>query len=180
MFGFPTVALSQIFIGALGGLFAVASSILRRIALHRNIEIHVKTWQWVLLIGGGILFADIFVILGMIQELFVFRHLDFLYQYLIPVMLGLFASGLFVGTFSHLEKENLMKSLERLTIGCHGFFLLCVLLIFIIAGIEWNLVLFLPLTILFSALVLGGTKIGFNFRNSEIVKYSGSDFSDSK
>jgi hypothetical protein len=59
-------------------------------------------------------------------------------------------------------------------------FLLCVLLIFIIAGIEWNLVLLLPLTILFSALVLAGTKIGFNFRDSDIIKCSGSDFSDSK
>jgi hypothetical protein len=179
-FGFPTVALSQIFIGAFRGLFAVASSIFRRIALHQTIEINMRSWQWVLLIGGGILFADIFVLLGMLQEVFIYHHFDYLYQYLIPVMLGLFAIGLFVGTFSHLEKGNLMKSLRKLIVACHGLFLLCVLLIFIIAGIEWNLVLLLPLTILFSALVLGGTKIGFHFRESEIVKYSGSDFLSSE
>jgi hypothetical protein len=179
-FGFPIVAVSQIFIGALGGLFAVVSSVFRGIALHQSIEISMRSWQWALLIGGGILFADIFVLLGMLQEVFVFHHFDYLYQYLIPMMLGLFSIGVFVGTFSDLEKDDLMKSLRKLIMGCHGFFLLCVLLIFIIAGIEWNLVLLLPLTVLFSALVLGGTKVGFNFRNSEIIKHSGSDFSNSE
>jgi hypothetical protein len=181
LFRFPTVALSQIFVGTLGGLFAMASSILRCIAFHKNIEVPVKSWQWVLLIGGATLLADFIVILGMIQELFVYHHLDFLYQYLLPVLLGLFASGLFVGTFSHLEKADLMKSLKRLLAGIHGLFIIFVLFVFIMdKKIEWNLVLFLPFIAFFSVLVLEGTKIGFRFRNSEIVKHSNDDSSNSE
>jgi hypothetical protein len=179
LFGFPTVALSQVLVGALSGLFAIAGAILRRITLHQVIEIHLRPWQWILLIGGVTLFADFFIILSIVQELFTYHHFNFLYQYLIPVLAGLFAAGLFVGAFSHSKHENLMKSLRRLLFGCHGVFVVFVILVFIIEGkIEWDFALVLPFTVLFSILVLGGIQIGVSSRNSKYIRYSGENYSN--
>lgn len=73
LFSFPNVAVSQVLMGALSGLFGMAGAILRRIGLHQEIEIHLKSWQWTLLIGGVTLFADYTIIPSILLRLHTYQ-----------------------------------------------------------------------------------------------------------
>jgi len=170
LFMFPNVAVSQVFIGALSGLFGMAGAILRRIVLHQEIEIHLKSWQWTLLIGGVTLFADYTTIPSILLELYTYQDYLFLAEFFVPVLIGLFALGLFVGAFSHLEYKELMRSVVKLSLEFHGLYLVIMIFAFLAGQIRLQDFLIVPLIGLFLVIVLKGIQIGYRQRNREIIK----------
>lgn len=159
-----------IIFAVLTALFALAGATIRSIVLRQKMDIHLKPWQWVLLIGGLTLYGD-FTALGAFQESHMYSHLEYAIQFYVPALVGLFATGLFTGTFSRAEYGKLMKSVVKVLIVSHSTFLIYIAALFVIAGeIMWRELLSLFLMGPLFAVVLIGTRIGYRFRGSNLIE----------
>lgn len=167
-FTFPSVVGDLILFGVLCGLFAMAGAIIRRIFFRRGIEeLYLKSWQWVLLICGVTILADRFTILGTFRELYVYHRFLSFVRFFVPSLIGLFALGLYTGTFYQLEYDELIKSVKRLSLGTHGVFLIYMVYRFVTRSISWEPFLTALLIGLFFVIVLKGTQIGYGFRSKD-------------
>jgi ABC-type iron transport system FetAB permease component len=166
IFVFFNVAAGLILFGILSGLVAVAGAVLRKMLLNERTEdLYLKSWQQMLLIGGVSILADYFTIIGTYQEFFVYhRFLTYLKSF-IPVVVGLFISGLYAGVFNNVEYKTVMKSVIRVTLASHLVYLVYMGYLFFEENITWRPFLFVPLMGLYLVLVLVGMKIGYRFRD---------------
>jgi len=155
---------------ALPSLFALTGAIFRKIILGQEIEIHLKRWQWTLLIGGLILFSDgsTFMLLGTLSVDSFFLSCT---RFFIPMLLGLFCAGVFTGIFANMEQKKLVTSVLITSLGSH---LLPVIYIFyiIIDTDKIYITDFGPLLLmgLFSISVSLGTRIGCKWRKNKFIK----------
>jgi hypothetical protein len=157
--------------GVLSGLFAMAGAILRRIFFHRKIEeLYMKRWQWILLVGGASVMADYTVILCMYRQLFVYRYVFAFIQLFIPVLICLFALGLYTGLFSRLEHEELSKFVITASISGHICFLFYMLFLCIVRHRTWESFVMIPLIGVYFLVLYKGAQIGFRLRNREFIR----------
>lgn len=155
---------------ALPSLFALTGAIFRKIVLGQEIEIHLKRWQWTLLIGGLILFGDT-VALGVIQELNTQYHEDTLVRFFVPTLLGLFAAGLFTGTFSRKECRDVMKSITKVSWLIHSMYMALILYASLTTqDVDKEILLFFLMLIFLFLDVLLGTRIGCRWRKNKFIK----------
>jgi hypothetical protein len=166
VFSLPRISAGFILFGTLCGLAGIAGAVIRRIITHKKVEdLYLKSWQQILLIGGVSILADYFTIIGTYQEFFVYhRFLTFLKSF-IPVVVGLFISGLYAGIFNNVKYKAVMKSVIRTTLASHLVYLVYMSYKLIEGNITWRPFLFVPLMGLYLVLVLVGTKIGYRFRD---------------
>jgi hypothetical protein len=128
-------------------------------------EIYLKSWEWVLLIGGVSLLADYFTIIGTYQEFFVYHQFLTYLKSFIPVVVGLFILGLYAGVFNNVKYKAVMKSVIRVTLASHLVYLVYMGYLLFGEDITWRPFLFVPLMGLYLVLILVGTKIGYRFRD---------------
>lgn len=152
-----------IIFGILCGLFAMTGAVIRRIVFRWKIEeLYLNLWQWVLLVGGVSAIADYFTIPGVYSELFIYHRLTVFSRYFISTLVGLFALGLYTGFFFHQDYKKLMKSVKRFSLGGHGVFLMYMVYLSATGHTSRESFLFVPLTLVFLAVVLIGTRIGYS------------------
>jgi hypothetical protein len=146
-------------------LFALAGAMGRSVVTKEKIDIDLKMWQWGLLLGGLTAFADI-TPLGVVRKPFAFSIFEYSVKYILPVVIGLFASSLFTGFFSRMQKSSLVKSAAAVVSIPHGFFLLYLLNILYDKG-EIDMTFYFALLFmgLFFVMVVTGILIGCEFRN---------------
>jgi hypothetical protein len=159
---------------ALSALFALAGAIMRKIILREEIEINLRSWQWILLISGLTLFGDT-VAIGIIQGGNIYDCSQYFIRFFIPSLVGLFAAGLFTGTFARTTYKKLMKSIAKVLIGAHAIYGVYMVYILIFAEeVDWVYFFFFPMVGLLFVTVLIGTRIGFGFRGSSLVRSTSS------
>jgi hypothetical protein len=155
-----------VFFGILCGVFATAGAVIRRILFRRGIEdLYLKPWQWIILIGGITVLADYLTIPGAFSKLFVYYRISSFVRFFVPSLIGLFALGLYTGVFFNGEYDELMKSVNIVSLGAHGLFLVYMVLRYIINTVSWKPFLTASLMVLFFVVVYKGTQIGYNFRD---------------
>jgi hypothetical protein len=150
-------------------LFGVTGAVLRRVVLRQEVRIHMKSWQWVLLIGGLSVFSDVFILFSFITELYLLPYRTWTYfaPPLISVISGWFALGTVTGAFYDQENEGQIRRLLRTTLASHGLFLLFLGIFLLIEHeFQWN-VLLSPFFCLISTGVLAlGFRVGHHSRKS--------------
>lgn len=149
------------------GVFGMAGAIIRRIITHQKIEeLYLKPWEWVLLIGGVSILADYIVIPCAYAELFMYHRLTIFSRFFICSLIGLFALGVYAGVFYCIDCNRLMKSVGKATLGGHSIFLIYRGYLLAVGYTTLESFLLIPLTLIFFAVVLIGTKIGYSRRGN--------------
>jgi hypothetical protein len=149
------------------GVFGIAGAVIRRIITHQRIEeLYLKPWEWVLLIGGVSILADYIVIPCAYAELFTYHRLTIFSRFFICSLIGLFALGVYTGVFYCRNYNRLMKSVGKAALGGHGVFLMYRGYLLAVGYTTLESFLLIPLTLVFLAVVLIGTKIGYSKRGS--------------
>jgi hypothetical protein len=157
--------------GGLSGLFAMAGAILRRILFRRKIEeLYLKSWQWILLVGGASILADYVVIICMYRQLLVYHYVFAFIQLFILVLICLFALGLYTGLFSRLGYDELVKFVIKASIGGHTCFLFYMAFLRIVGHTTWKSFLMIPLIGVYLLVLYKGAQIGFRLRNREFIR----------
>ena len=156
-----------VFLGITCGVFGIAGAVIRRIITHQNIEeLYLTPWGWVLLIGGVSLLSDYIVFPCAYGELFIYHRLTIFSKFFICSLIGLFALGIYAGVFYCRDYNTLMKSVGKAALGGHGVFLLYRCLFLFLGYTTLKSFLLIPLTLVFLAVVLIGTKIGYSKRGN--------------
>ena len=119
-----------------------------------------------LLIGGVSAIADYLTIPGVYSELFIYHRLTVFSKYFISTLVGLFVLGLYTGFFFHQDYKKLMKSVKTFSLGGHGVFIMYMVYLSATGHTSRESFLFVPLTLVFLAVVLIGTKIGYSKRGN--------------
>jgi hypothetical protein len=153
------------------GLFSTAAALLRRIVLHQEIEkIHLEKWQWTLLLGGVVIFADILFFSHVLFEFYLYESYGWTYfaPFLVGALSGLFALGLFAGGFQSYEYRRMMLSALQILLIAHGLFFLFLPIqsITLISSIE--ICLSLLFCIISSAIMLSGIRLGHSLNKRRI------------
>jgi hypothetical protein len=154
------------------GLFGIAAAILRRIVLHQEIEeIYLEKRQWTLLLGGVVIFVDILFFSHVLFDIYLYRTYGWPYlaPFLVCVLLGLFALGLFAGAFQIYEYRRIMSSALQILLIDHGLFLLSVVIRTIILH-SYSIKIYLSLLfcIISSAVMLSGIHLGHTLRKGKM------------
>ena len=167
-FSFPRISAGLIFFGFLCGLCAVAGAIIRRILFHREIEeLYLNRWQWVSFIGGVTSLADYFTIPGAYYELFVYHHVFSFVQVLVPVLTGLFALGLYAGSFYNPGYGEPVKSVMKASLGAHGLFLAYRVYLLVTGSISLKSFVVIPLIGLYLVVLYKGAQMGYQLKNKK-------------
>jgi hypothetical protein len=165
-FTFSNVLRSVIIFGVLCGFFATAGAIIRRIFFRRGIEeLYLNRWQWVSLIGGVTSLADYFTIPGAFYKLFVYHHVFSFVQVLVPVLIGLFALGLYAGSFYTAGYDELVKSVMKASLGAHGLFLAYRIYLLVTGSISPKSFVVIPLIGLYLVVLYKGAQMGYQLKN---------------
>ena len=166
------VFLASLISASLTALFALAGALGRSIILHQDIDIYLKQWQWVLLIGGLTCYCDIDA-LGIVYGHHMYSYLEYVVLFYIPDLVGLFAAGFFTGTFSREEYGKLMRTIVKVLAVFHSIFVLYAILLVGTSGkMMWEGLLPFLLMGLFFADVYVSTKIGYKYGRSRFIKSS--------
>jgi hypothetical protein len=153
------------FFSVLCGVSGIAGAVGRRIVTRQKVEeLYLKSWEWVLLIGGVIAIADYIVVPCASSELLRYHRLAIFSEFFICSLIGLFALGVYVGIFYRQEYMRLMKSVAEIALGGHGVFFLY-RGHFFARHIDWELFLLVTLLVIFFFVLLVGTHIGYHSRN---------------
>jgi hypothetical protein len=159
-----------ILFGILCGFFATAGAIIRRILFRRGIEeLYLKPWQWVFLIGGVTILADYFTIPGAFYKLAVYQHVLSFVHFFVPALIGLFALGLYTGSFHTVGYDELVKSVMKVSLGAHGLFLAYRVFRLVTGSISWKSFLVIPLIGLYLVVLYKGAQIGYQLRNRKFL-----------
>jgi hypothetical protein len=164
------VIILPLILGSLSGLFGMGSALLRMIALRKEIDVHLKSWEWNLLIGGTSIFADFIFFFGVAVELRLAEL--YIWTYSVPfltiLLLSLFALGLFTGAFYSAQYKKVRSFLVRLQFISHTLFLFFLLLPSI-ASNEYprDLLLALVFSIICATLLFSGAYVGYHLKKRE-------------
>ena len=166
-FSLPRISAAFILFGFFSGLVAVAGAVIRRIVFRRGIEeLYLTPWEWVLLIGGISLLSDYMVIPCAYTELFIYHRLTIFSKFFICSVVGLFLLGIYAGVFYCRDYNTLIKSVGKAALAGHTVFLLYRCLFLFLGYTTLESFLLIPLTLIFLAVVLIGTKIGYTKRGN--------------
>ena len=159
-----------VFLGIVCGVFGIAGVVIRRIITHQKIEeLYLTPWEWVLLIGGISILSDYIVIPCAYAELFIYHRLTIFSRFFICSLIGLFALGIYTGVFYCRDYNTLIKSVGKAALGGHGVFLLYRCLFLYVGYTTLESFLLIPLTLVFLAITLIGTKIGYSKRGAFVM-----------
>ena len=166
------IFLASLISASLTALFALACALGRNIILHQEIDIELKQWQWVLLIGGLTCYCDIDA-LGIVYGHHKYSYLEYVVLFYIPDLMGLFAAGFFTGIFSREEYGKLMRTIVKVLAVSHSIFVLYAILVIGAPGkMMWEGLLPILLMGLLFADVYVSTKIGNKYRKGRFIKSS--------
>ncbi|MGC1119598.1 MAG: hypothetical protein WBA22_00770 [Candidatus Methanofastidiosia archaeon] len=152
------------------GLFGMWGALLRQLILHGKVEkVTLKSWQWLILVGVVTIVADMIIIPDAYRVFVVLKSI-----YSLPVVFmiltGLFALGLFVGTFSTLEYKLMLRTITKWSILSHIVFLLILVLLLLDVGgpALQDYVCCIGFVALFLTTVIAGAHFGYKFRDRVI------------
>lgn len=153
------------FLGIFCGLTALVCAVLRRIILRsRTEQLHLVTWQWIVLISGASIFSDFLLIPDSYTAVIQFHLHQLLAEILILILIGFFCLGLYAGAFYNLEYQNLMKNVLKFSLGGHAIFFLYFILRLATGHMFWKDSFFLPVIVILIVILLTGTGIGYRLR----------------
>jgi hypothetical protein len=161
----------QSFFAVFSGLLGGGGTILRKIVLHQRIEIHLSSWQWILLIGGLTVFADVLVFVNVVTELSLLPYHSWRYFFspLVAVLSGLFILGSFIGAFYDFEYAELIRRILRIIVASHGLFLSSLAILLVLAHeFDWNVFLSPLFCVISIGLVFLGVLLGYRSKRKPL------------
>jgi hypothetical protein len=152
--------------GVLCGIFGIAGAVIRRIVTHQRIEeLYLSPLEWTLLIGGVSALADYLIILGAYRELLVYHRLTIFLKLFVPALIGLFALGVYTGTFYQLQYKKLTKSVKWVSLAGHGIFVVYMFCLFVTGHTSRKSFLFIPVIGIFFIVFFKGVQLGYGLRD---------------
>jgi hypothetical protein len=165
-----SVVILPLLLGGLSGLFGMGGALLRMIALHEEVEVHLKPWEWSLLTGGVAIFTDIVFFFDVIGKIYLIPYRSWTYVAPFPIAasLGIFALGLFTGAFYSIQYEKMRSFLVRAQVISHALYLFFFGLSFVaVRSFHRNLLLAPGFCVVYAILLFLGAYAGYHLRKRE-------------
>jgi hypothetical protein len=152
-------------LGIFCGSIALACAVLRRVILRsRTEQLHLATWQWVIIVGGASIFADYFLIPGSYTAVVQFHFHQLFIEVLMAILTGFLCLGLYAGAFYDLEYHDLIKNVLKFSLGGHAVFLLYFAFRLAARHVFWKDSFFFIVIVMLTVVLFIGTGIGYRFR----------------
>jgi hypothetical protein len=155
------------FLGIFCGLIALICAVLRRVILRsRTEQLHLATWQWMIIMSGASIFADYLLIPDSYSAVIQFHFHQLFIEVLMAALTGFFCLGLYAGAFYDLEYRNLIKNVLKFSLGGHAVFLLYFAFHLATGHVFWKDSFFSIVIVIFLIMLIIGTRMGYRFRKN--------------
>lgn len=145
------------------GLMGMAGAVLRRVIIRDFEELYLSTREWILLIGGVSAYADYYVF-SAADLIFKYQSYFIYLKKILIVSVGVCILGVYAGAFFNTNYDNPAQKIKYISLGGHSGFVLYTIILLFMGAPLWKIFLFYSIIIVFSVLLLAGTKIGQKYK----------------